>query len=166
MISTHTPAWGVTRWRDRRFTVAFNFNSHARVGRDLVSTDNTPASSAISTHTPAWGVTSYVVALGASPEISTHTPAWGVTRCGQRQLLRQAYFNSHARVGRDIGTLCPNHPHTISTHTPAWGVTGKGRRVLLPVPAISTHTPAWGVTRLAKCSAPESVFQLTRPRGA
>ena len=143
LISTHTPAWGVTRWRDRRFTVAFNFNSHARVGRDLVSTDNTPASSAISTHTPAWGVTTA-----------------GLLHFGGRR-----NFNSHARVGRDI---VPHHvkpPLNISTHTPAWGVTVFDA-ISKYITPISTHTPAWGVTMYLAKKLIWTQFQLTRPRGA
>ena len=54
-ISTHTPAWGVTKmFYDQNYDQ--NFNSHPRVGGD------TPAKKPrhgvqISTHTPAWGVT-------------------------------------------------------------------------------------------------------------
>ena len=55
-ISTHTPAWGVTR----------RFLSNSR-------------NIAISTHTPAWGVTLDRGTAVFLKLISTHTPAWGVT---------------------------------------------------------------------------------------
>ena len=142
-ISTHTPAWGVTVCTVDFFVHRHNFNSHARVGRDLVSTDNTPASSAISTHTPAWGVTTA-----------------GLLHFGGRR-----NFNSHARVGRDI---VPHHvkpPLNISTHTPAWGVTVFDA-ISKYITPISTHTPAWGVTMYLAKKLIWTQFQLTRPRGA
>ena len=55
-ISTHTPAWGVTK--------PLLSNGRQRY---------------ISTHTPAWGVTYYCVDISIVGSISTHTPAWGVT---------------------------------------------------------------------------------------
>ena len=55
-ISTHTPAWGVTR-------------DFSKVGGSM----------AISTHTPAWGVTLSSCSQSGENKISTHTPAWGVT---------------------------------------------------------------------------------------
>ena len=79
MISTHTPAWGVTVGivsnvmnlyhfnsharvgRDYSTTTVFfklvNFNSHARVGRDVDLNEFYQKMLGISTHTPAWGVT-------------------------------------------------------------------------------------------------------------
>ena len=56
MISTHTPAWGVTGQDVSGFVVGN-----------------------ISTHTPAWGVTFFRGCLDNPSAISTHTPAWGVT---------------------------------------------------------------------------------------
>ena len=56
LISTHTPAWGVTY--------------------NVFESNNTMF---ISTHTPAWGVTAGDVCLCFQQAISTHTPAWGVT---------------------------------------------------------------------------------------
>ena len=56
-----------------------NFNSHARVGRDLSVAD----------FLDYW-------------LISTHTPAWGVTISTTYVIGIIDYFNSHARVGRDV----------------------------------------------------------------
>ena len=55
-----------------------DFNSHARVGRDMQISSLTALHS-ISTHTPAWGVTVISLSLFVELMISTHTPAWGVT---------------------------------------------------------------------------------------
>ena len=81
IISTHTPAWGVTA--TRYATRAQNdFNSHARVGRDCFISNHSLFDK-ISTHTPAWGVTIIAHKIRTSFKISTHTPAWGVTDyCG------------------------------------------------------------------------------------
>ena len=59
-----------------------DFNSHARVGRDLIHTTADILTFRISTHTPAWGVT-YAWTVGENAGVN---------------------FNSHARVGRDAGT--------------------------------------------------------------
>ena len=40
--------------------------------------------------------------------------------------INREYFNSHARVGRDLfGAWVPDRWIEISTHTPAWGATGR-----------------------------------------
>ena len=100
-ISTHTPAWGVTYHVlllvDEDY---FNFNSHARVGRDKKQADEL-ALVYISTHTPAWGVTEGRQRRGQPRPISTHTPAWGVTQSFFNFKRALNHFNSHARVGRD-----------------------------------------------------------------
>ena len=79
---------------------AFNFNSHARVGRD--------------------GFFGYL-----SPYPTNFNSHARVRRDDLNffPIAIAFHFNSHARVGRD-------HPHyhvlllvDISTHTPAWGVT-------------------------------------------
>ena len=101
-ISTHTPAWGVTRLRRLPEPPQIDFNSHARVGRDQHLLRSVRRSAHISTHTPAWGVTPIVGRHPKHRKISTHTPAWGVTFKGDVLV-----------AGAD----------NISTHTPAWGVT-------------------------------------------
>ena len=55
-----------------------HFNSHARVGRDLIDLEYT-ARENISTHTPAWGATDLTAFYAGMIFISTHTPAWGAT---------------------------------------------------------------------------------------
>ena len=77
-ISTHTPAWGVTPRSLQREKQSWNFNSHARVGRDIRD---------------------HCFTVGRA--ISTHTPAWGVTIAIQNRRRCIGNFNSHARVGRD-----------------------------------------------------------------
>ena len=42
-----------------------------------------------------------------------------------RIALQCFYFNSHARVGRDLNKLLIVDSCKISTHTPAWGATCK-----------------------------------------
>ena len=99
-ISTHTPAWGVTRTVQGFQPCFLYFNSHARVGRDFFALWRL-ALLVISTHTPAWGVTLYVTWRFPYKGISTHTPAWGVTPSHLSPCPMQMHFNSHARVGRD-----------------------------------------------------------------
>ena len=100
-ISTHTPAWGVTISSTPTEQTVLNFNSHARVGRDCHFVKQN-ASQGISTHTPAWGVTVLFAHLAPLNQISTHTPAWGVTNADHAPVIFIFYFNSHARVGRDL----------------------------------------------------------------
>ena len=99
-ISTHTPAWGVTAFQRFFIVQAFNFNSHARVGRDY-HFRHLGCAFRISTHTPAWGVTGCIFTAHMVLPISTHTPAWGVTFGGIYGITANPDFNSHARVGRD-----------------------------------------------------------------
>ena len=122
-----------------------DFNSHARVGRD-VRRHRCRQTVWISTHTPAWGVTFVCIWNVPVSGISTHTPAWGVTQSRLPDHRPDHHFNSHARVGRDFRLMPDAVPNaSISTHTPSWGVTTHcvdGTTML----NISTHTPAWGVT--------------------
>ncbi len=121
-----------------------HFNSHARVGRDIVS------------------LSSLDVA-----EISTHTPAWGVTLRWVYRMHGRAYFNSHARVGRDgYRQFNTAYIENFNSHARVGrDIRFAGNDVLLN--QISTHTPAWGVTWDGKhYVAAVEVFQLTRPRGA
>ena len=102
MISTHTPAWGVT--------AALQLSQMERV---------------ISTHTPAWGVTlQYLRLIGGAFDFNSHARV-GRDDCPAHPLNALVNFNSHARVGRDrnVSFLRPVCLQ-ISTHTPAWGVTG------------------------------------------
>ena len=79
VISTHTPAWGVTYRLEKLWPPPL-----------------------ISTHTPAWGVTLGIPYSTLQKWISTHTPAWGVTFSQSLTIGYISHFNSHARVGRDV----------------------------------------------------------------
>ena len=101
IISTHTPAWGVTLLIFFQDSLDFF----------------------ISTHTPAWGVT-LKFSSGGLAKIYFNSHA----RVGRDFIRPWLYpasfnFNSHARVGRDLSQILKNTKQKISTHTPAWGVT-------------------------------------------
>ena len=100
VISTHTPARGVTRDRMKA--------EYLQV---------------ISTHTPARGVTLIQYANSSSVNISTHTPARGVTNISETSWPNGTNFYSHAREGRDVEFVENTVFVHISTHTPARGVT-------------------------------------------
>ena len=99
IISTHTPARGVT-WLESLtcgthpnfnphsregsdfFSIKFNyidFNPHSREGSDLFVFSHPSNALRISTHTPARGVTQVSMDDNGVLDISTHTPARGVT---------------------------------------------------------------------------------------
>ena len=103
-------------------TVA-NFNSHARVGRDLSCKLVSDSRLHFNSHARVGRDVLKNVYQHTFDSISTHTPAWGVT-----ELLPFLFYDIH-----------------ISTHTPAWGVTPQKMPKIKTLP-ISTHTPAWGVT--------------------
>ena len=111
IISTHTPAWGVTLVVKSDQVVHANFNSHARVGRDL-------------------GVALFST---MPPDFNSHAR---VGRDGRASTaaISAGNFNSHARVGRDLGIPTKTVTPYISTHTPAWGVTldvvSKGHEII------------------------------------
>ena len=79
-ISTHTPAWGATKnWQNVNGEIK-NFNSHARVGRDLLEASNSGSVTAhFNSHARVGRDRSTDDALFFIL-ISTHTPAWGATR--------------------------------------------------------------------------------------
>ena len=81
-ISTHTPAWGVTGVWDKITSIFSNFNSHARVGRDLSPVTSEHTSEDFNSHA----------------RVGRDSPVVCLRRCDN-------HFNSHARVGRD-GILC------------------------------------------------------------
>ena len=122
IISTHTPAWGVTAKSFIDSVLHSDFNSHARVGRDVLPDLTEPSQINFNSHARV-GRDCLPACRYRAAHISTHTPAWGVTPLNQRQ----------------------NTGIFISTHTPAWGVTLFACACLCEI-KISTHTPAWGVT--------------------
>ena len=75
--------------------LVFHFNSHARVGRDLVETGSD-------------------VPVG---NFNSHARV-GRDRSGSGTCLGDDHFNSHARVGRDYAKAHPDRAEMISTHTP------------------------------------------------
>ena len=99
-------------------------------------------------------------------KISTHTLTWSVTAYLKKSLSIRAYFNSHAHVERDMCGTNFGNGAKISTHTLTWSVTISGLLTTVN-PLISTHTLTWSVTFcIAEPYSHESVFQLTRSRGA
>ena len=66
----------VTTWARHEL---FNFNSHAHVERDFVEIILFIFFLKISTHTLTWSVTQGFSALTLGAEISTHTLTWSVT---------------------------------------------------------------------------------------
>ena len=101
VISTLTPARGVTASQSIEIHKMTYFYSHAREGRDMFGVSNEPG----------------------TVEISTHTPARGVTSATVNGTTYNANFYSHAREGRDAHQKQLKHGRKISTHTPARGVT-------------------------------------------
>ena len=67
------------------------------------------------------------------------------------------YFNSHAHVERDHGTMCYNIDTVISTHTLTWSVTVRDYGNLWQE-YISTHTLTWSVTKLFAVSVRTGYF--------
>ena len=101
-ISTHTPAWGATRFVLCHFVNSVNFNSHARVGRDDKQKEFIERVQSISTHTPAWGATLAMATALNSVGIDFNSHARvGRDPTRTTQQLCCPHFNSHARVGRD-----------------------------------------------------------------
>ncbi len=78
VVSTHTPAWGVTALWKCPMERLSRFYSHARMGRDDLLCSQCEWIE-VSTHTPAWGVTKNSLDSITAVLVSTHTPAWGVT---------------------------------------------------------------------------------------
>ena len=104
LISTHTPARGVT---DQLLCLCLGFQISTHTPARGV-TNNLPTESVdnhISTHTPARGVTGNEVVVCRRLHISTHTPARGVTDTEGFEKWRQSHFYSHAREGRDFQRL-------------------------------------------------------------
>ena len=122
-ISTHTLTWSVTCKDDTVRIAGENFNSHAHVERDNLSTVQRLLKW-ISTHTLTWSVTCYIIIIFCHFFISTHTLTWSVTYLTKYFcfLLRisthtltwsvtlqnccvlplASHFNSHAHVERDV----------------------------------------------------------------
>ena len=81
-------------------SVAFNFNSHAHVERDI-----------------------YMGQVVVITGISTHTLTWSVTEPPREITPIVGNFNSHAHVERDDIFKTEIHIANISTHTLTWSVT-------------------------------------------
>ena len=81
-----------------------DFNSHARVGRDLSDAIVKLIFVDFNSHARV-GRDSIKFLDECFCRISTHTPAWGVTRKTRKLNKKYHDFNSHARVGRDRDLL-------------------------------------------------------------
>ena len=79
-----------------------DFNSHARVGRDLVGQTEKGDFWNFNSHARV-GRDRAALSVRHKLVISTHTPAWGVTLPLPSAACHPDNFNSHARVGRDRG---------------------------------------------------------------
>ena len=79
-----------------RATKTGNFNSHARVGRDLTAIDQL---------------------LHDNLDFNSHARV-GRDRKSFYKTQAWRHFNSHARVGRDVGITDRAYIAYISTHTP------------------------------------------------
>ena len=101
-----------------------NFNSHARVGRDILVSKAVKHLSYFNSHAR---VGRDIRAVGNTLIISLNFNSHArVGRDGNSYLTVEKIldFNSHARVGRDLPfMLFIFLRFRISTHTPAWGVT-------------------------------------------
>ena len=78
------------------------FNSHARVGRDIRELGNVADDLDFNSHARVGRDPFSVFAIRCMVRISTHTPAWGVTLFQRFVGCGILHFNSHARVGRDV----------------------------------------------------------------
>ena len=144
-ISTHTPAWGATDMDTLKFRIVFNFNSHARVGRDR----------------PRF------LRLHQSSGISTHTPAWGATLRGKVKSERMLNFNSHARVGRDLIEFMQSAGMTnFNSHARVGRDRVNTEIAFSGMKNFNSHARVGRDAQMMIHKPWSFVFQLTRPRGA
>ena len=100
-----------------------NFNSHARVGRDKSLSKGFSRSQAFQLTRPRGARPSNLSINCASVIFQLTRPRGARPRTKSPFGVVATYFNSHARVGRDIFSGCNDYIFHISTHTPAWGAT-------------------------------------------
>ena len=207
LISTHTPAWGATRcWCDaddaglfqltrprgarpiqsQKILANIDFNSHARVGRDVrqvptqatvqhfnsharVGRDINKKCPSVCQHrfqlTRPRGARHFVLCAFRLPSlISTHTPAWGATRCWCDADDAGLFQLTRPRGARPIQSQKILANIDFNSHARV------GRD---EVPAFQTNFQIFQLTRprgarpyRQKRILHWSAFQLTRPRGA
>ena len=88
-----------------------NFNSHARVGRDMSKKVKVDDFANFNSHARVGRDADICRTAVRCIRISTHTPAWGATLSFYGIDAKVIHFNSHARVGRDMQFYCINRTH-------------------------------------------------------
>ena len=147
-----------------RYDEVYHFNSHAHVERDLYA-DKLSSYWQISTHTLTWSVTSHYQRNSFHMgHFNSHAHVERDEQHNECQCCRNN-FNSHAHVERDFQPLPSLHRLSISTHTLTWSVTALSIDSLTAI-NISTHTLTWSVTGSSILLNHNTLFQLTRSRGA
>ena len=111
--------------RGRRRRSTRGFNSRAREGRDLSSTDFVDAGQLCFNSRAREGRDALVAVQAAADRlVSIHAPARGATRTCRDRPASPRCFNSRAREGRDIPVLCGGSGRrSVSIHAPARGAT-------------------------------------------
>ena len=166
--------------------MAFNFNSHAHVERDLLR-KRLSSFTFISTHTLTWSVTRLAFEFSnACIYFNSHAH---VERDHSRlqMLCNLLYFNSHAHVERDHhveltdggkynfnshahverdAAPCVAMPWLINFNSHAHVERDQFSALYLIQIGISTHTLTWSVTDNHYQLQHPLKFQLTRSRGA
>ena len=100
VVSTHSPARGLTETRDSLYTRYLRFNSQPRKGADFVIGQRWDCTD-VSTHSPARGLTRNRSMSYYRIFVSTHSPARGLTRNRPTRCWSGLRFNSQPRKGAD-----------------------------------------------------------------
>ena len=101
IVSTHSPARGLTYCQIFSFPYNRCFNSQPRKGADRAASSANPGRRVVSTHSPARGLTAALFWYMIDQNVSTHSPARGLTD----------YTWDQVNLG------------FVSTHSPARGLT-------------------------------------------
>ena len=119
----------------------------------------------VSIHAPTWGATTLAASLDLSVEFQSTRPR-GARHADADWSYIDVWVSIHAPTwGATAFDSASFFSRVVSIHAPTWGATERGGLQLAGC-TVSIHAPTWGATSAGSSSAPASVFQSTRPRGA
>ena len=123
IISTHSPARGLTSLTNMIPRTPIYFNSQPRKGADRAGA-LLNSITVISTHSPARGLTTRTTSATGHTCHFNSQPRKGADQIRQATKRKKMHFNSQPRKGADEYFCKLRNAIAISTHSPARGLTG------------------------------------------
>ena len=145
-VSIHAPAWGATAFCGAIAFCLISFNPRARVGRDRLLIQRTPAFRQVSIHAPAWGATSIHKSLSTTTSRFNPRARAGRDTSFWLDFTQSSAFQSTRPRGARLSATFPSGTMAMFQSTRPRGARHSLIGRLDSDRNVSIHAPAWGAT--------------------